>query len=135
MGLSHSRKGRASSAQAKGLDGGRSRLEKRTGVDDDGQEPVAERSGQEIILVQPDDEWANDLGGRTEPQGRSLDAEILDSQSSNPAGVGPADLHVPTREKEKVIDATLVGYWDDVATMTGQALAGLVSKQLRRILK
>jgi hypothetical protein len=35
----------------------------------------------------------------------------------------------------EVVEAQLVGYWDDVVTITGSALAGMVSRKIRRLLK
>ena len=131
MGVPHSRKGRVPAAQTPRVDGRRPRVAKRARVDDDRPEPVDERDRQAIVLVQSSPQGEH--GGRVREEGRTIEAEFIDGESRDPpAGGRVAREQVPAPQ---VIDAKVVGYWDEVVDMTGRALAGLVSEQIRRVLK
>ena len=128
MGVPHSRKSRATPHEPEVMDDRGPRVEKRTRVDNAGRKPRAKRTGQEIVLVRSDDE-RHDRGRASAVQGHVLDAEFVDDSS----GDGMAQQQVVPAQA--VVEAQIVGYWDDMVDMTGRALAGAVSRKLRRFFK
>ena len=121
MGVPHSRNRRSAPAAPEGVVRGRPRVEKRKGVGDGRPGRKKQRASTSLALAGPSSPERDDA------RPAFIDAELVDTDSSSP----------PAREPlaGQVIEAHIVGYWDDVITIVGSGVAKWASRELQRIFR
>lgn len=119
MGVSHTSARRSAAPKADRVVRSRSRVAQREGVGDDRPRTSKKRPGRQLAVVS------------AEPSGSDRSPRVVDVEV-----VGDS-ARAPGRSEEvlEVIDAPVLGWWHDVKTLVGRAVADAISKELRRVLK